>query len=51
MGSKVFGLGVLVIWGIVLADVLIHPQGTTAATNGVATVLKPTYNALLGGGR
>lgn len=38
----------LVIVGIIVADVLTHPSGTTAAANGMATVADPTYNALLG---
>lgn len=37
-----------VITGIILADILIHPQGTQAAGNAAATIAKPTYNALLG---
>lgn len=38
----------LVIVGIIIADVLMHPQGTTAAASGAATIIDPTYNALLG---
>lgn len=37
-----------VIGGIIIADVLTHPQGSQAAGNAAATVAKPTYNALLG---
>jgi hypothetical protein len=37
-----------VISGIIIADILTHGPGTAAAANGAATVLKPTYNALLG---
>lgn len=37
-----------VISGIIIADILIHPAGSQAAGNAGATVLKPTYNALLG---
>ena len=50
MGSRLFGVFTLVIFGVIAADVLTHPGGTTAAANGVANVLKPTYSALLGGG-
>lgn len=39
----------LVIVGIIIADVLTHPSGTTAAANGLTGILDPTYNALLGG--
>lgn len=42
------GLCALVVVGVILADVLANPSGTTAAANGTATVLDPTYNALLG---
>lgn len=42
------GLCGLVVVGIIIADFLIHPTGTTAAANGVVSVLKPTENALLG---
>lgn len=38
----------LVVTGIIVADILIHPEGTQAASNGLANILKPTYNALLG---
>lgn len=48
MGSKLFGIGVIVIWGVIIADILTHPAGTQQAANGVAAILKPTYNALLG---
>lgn len=48
MGSKIFGLATLVVFGVIIADVLIHPAGTAAAATGVANVLKPTYSALLG---
>lgn len=48
MGSKFFALGTLVIVGVIIADILIHPDGTKAAATGVANVLKPTYSALLG---
>lgn len=38
----------LVVTGVIVADILIHPEGTQAAANGIAGILKPTYNALLG---
>lgn len=38
----------LVVTGVIVADILIHPEGTQAASNGLANILKPTYNALLG---
>lgn len=48
MGSKIFGAFTLIILGVIAADVLAHPQGTAAASNGVSNILKPSYNALLG---
>lgn len=48
MGSKLFGVFTIVIFGVIIADVLAHPSGTTSAANGVANILKPTYNSLLG---
>lgn len=38
----------LVVTGVIIANILIHPAGTQAAANGVTSILKPTYNALLG---
>lgn len=51
MGAKIFGLFTLAIGGVIVADILIHPSGTTAAANGVSKILTPTYSALLGGGK
>jgi hypothetical protein len=42
------GLLGLALVGIIVADFLIHPAGTVAAANGAATILDPTYNAMLG---
>lgn len=49
MGGKIAGAFSLIVMGVILADILIHPDGTTAAANGVASILTPTYRALLGG--
>lgn len=38
----------LTIWGIIFADILIHPEGTKAAANGIVSIEKPGFNALLG---
>ena len=46
--TSFLGLAGLVIVGIIVADFLIHPEGTKAAGNAVVAVEKPTYNALLG---
>lgn len=48
MGSKVFGIVTLVFMGAILADILTHPAGTTAAGNSLAGLLKPSLNAVLG---
>jgi hypothetical protein len=47
--SKFFSLAALVVGGIILADVLIHPAGTKAAATGVTSISKPAISGLLGG--
>lgn len=42
------GLLGLALVGVIIADFLMHPTGTVAAANGAATILDPTYNAMLG---
>jgi len=37
-----------IITGVIIANILTHPVGTQAAANSIATVAKPTLNALLG---
>ena len=48
MGSSFFSLAALVVSGIVVADILIHPTGTQAASNGLASIVTPSESALLG---
>jgi hypothetical protein len=48
MGSEIAKWFSLVVVGVIIADILIHPDGTKAAANGVASILKPSYSALLG---
>lgn len=48
MGSRIFGVVTLVIFGVVAADVLIHPAGTAAAGKAAADLWKPVGNSLLG---
>jgi hypothetical protein len=43
-----FGLATLVVVGVIGANLLAHPTGTTAAANGVVSIEKPGLNALLG---
>lgn len=38
----------LVITGVIIADFLIHPQGTAAVAKGFVDIEKPSLNALLG---
>jgi hypothetical protein len=38
----------LIVIGIIGADLLAHPPGTTAAGNAVVAAEKPAFNALLG---
>lgn len=42
------GLLLLGVVGVIVADLLIHPQGTQVAANGVVSIEKPGLNALLG---
>lgn len=49
MGARIAAAFALVVTGVIVADILIHPEGTQAAANGVARILTPTYSALLGG--
>lgn len=48
MGAKIAAAFTLIVGGIIVADILIHPQGTQAAGNAFAGILTPSYNALLG---
>ena len=50
MGSQIFSLAALVVGGIIVADFLTHPSGTTAAANGLASITTPAESSLLGGG-
>lgn len=46
--AKFFSLAALVVAGVIVADILIHPAGTAAASTGFQGVEKPALNALLG---
>jgi hypothetical protein len=46
--TSFLGLAGLVVVGVIIADFLIHPSGTTAAANGLVSIEKPSFNALLG---
>lgn len=46
--TTLIGLAGLVVVGVIMADFVSHPDGTTAAANGLVALLKPSYSALLG---
>jgi hypothetical protein len=46
--TGLFGLASLAVIGIIVADLEIHPAGTTAASNGIVDIVKPGINGLLG---
>lgn len=46
--SKFWSIAGLCVVGIIIADLIIHPAGTTAAFNGVTTLEQGVGNQLLG---
>lgn len=46
--AKLIAFGGLVIGGIIVADILIHPQGTAAASAGARSLEVPAFQSLLG---
>jgi hypothetical protein len=46
--TRLFSLAALVVGGVIIADILIHPAGTQAASTGVSGITTPAFNALLG---
>jgi len=48
MSSGIFSLAALIVGGIIVADILTHPAGTTAASNGITSLWKSSVNGLLG---
>lgn len=46
--TSLLGLAGLVVTGIIIADVLIHPAGTKAAAAGLVSIATPAEQALLG---
>jgi hypothetical protein len=46
--TGVLGLLGLIVMGVIVADFLIHPEGTKAAAAGLVSLEKPSLNALLG---
>lgn len=46
--AGLLGLAGLIVVGIIVADFIIHPTGTTAAANGIVSIEKPAVAGLLG---
>jgi hypothetical protein len=46
--TTIIGLAALVVCGVIIADALAHPNGLSAAANGLVNIATPTYAALLG---
>jgi hypothetical protein len=46
--ARIASIAALVVIGVIIADILIHPTGTQAASAGTASIEKPALNALLG---
>jgi hypothetical protein len=47
--SSIISLAVLVIAGVIVADILTHPTGTAAASSGLASIEKTNFNQLISG--
>ena len=46
--TSIIGVIALIVMGVIVADFLTHPEGTTASANGIVAIEKPSLNALLG---
>lgn len=46
--AKIFAFGALLVGGLIVADILTHPAGTTAAGNSAVAFQKTAGNQLLG---
>lgn len=46
--ARIASIAALVVIGVIIADILIHPTGTQAASAGATSIEKPALNALLG---
>lgn len=46
--TGILGIAALTVVGVMLANLELHPAGTTAAANGIVGIEKPGLNALLG---
>lgn len=48
MIGRFFAFGALVVGGLIVADILIHPAGTQAASQGIVGIETPAIHGLLG---
>ena len=48
MAARLFGLAAFVVGGIIVADILVHPSGTSAASSGIVGIETPAIQGLLG---
>lgn len=48
MGAKVVNLFVIIAGGVMLADLIANPKGTTALFNGMGSIWKTSVNGMLG---
>ena len=48
MVGRIAAITSLVIVGVIIADLLTHPEGVKAASSGIVGIERPALNALLG---
>ena len=46
--TNLLALAGLIVVGVIIADLVTHPSGTTSVANGFVSIEKPTINGLLG---
>lgn len=46
--GRLLSLSLLVVGGVIVADILIHPNGVQAASQGAQGIERPALDALLG---
>ena len=46
--TTILGLAGLIVVGVIIADLVVHPNGTKAAAGGINTLAKTSTSALLG---
>lgn len=46
--TSVIGLAGLIVVGVIVADLITHPAGTTAAASGINSLAKTSVSGLLG---